>query len=142
MIGLVALLRRYGDEIEADFQQFYGIDVWRELARHRLSFARVDRLIRGLPDDARLSRRIAEATPPSKGATVDVGGWPRTDRLLASIVDELAIANWQRAHGKGKRPDLLTAPKRKPRRLHAAAKPTDPDAMRRRLASLYHGSGQ
>lgn len=77
---------------------------------------RIWRLIQHLPDDARFYAAVAEDSPDAARAAPDVATWPRTDRLLASVVDELAIANWQRAGGKkNKRPELLTAPKRRRR---------------------------
>lgn len=138
MIGLVGLLQQHGDAIEADFQQFYGTNLWRDLGTGRLRWPRLQRLVTGLPDDSRFVRRLSGSAPGRRG-TPDIGDWPRQERLLASIIDELAIANWQRSGGKGKRPDLLTARKAQPKRLHVARQPTDPDVMKRRLAALYAG---
>lgn len=141
MIGLSDLLRRYGEAIEADFQQYYGIDLWRSVGR-TIPWARVRRLVRSLPDDSRFVSAVAGDTPSGvgRGALPDVTGWPRRDRLLASIIDELAIANWQRGQGKGKRPQLLTAARKpQPRRLHEARERVDPEVMMRRLAAIYRG---
>jgi hypothetical protein len=143
MIGLSDLLRRYGEAIEADFQQYYRIDLFREAGRS-IPWARIRRLVRSLPDDSRFVSAVAGDTPSGagKGALPDVSGWPRRDRLLASIIDELAIANWQRGQGKGKRPDLLTAARRTaPRKLHAARERVAPEVMMRRLAAVYEGKG-
>lgn len=141
MIGLSDLLRRYGEAIEADFQQYYGIDLFR-VAGRTVPWARIRRLVRSLPDESRFVSAVAGDTPSGagKGALPDVGGWPRRDRLLASIIDELAIANWQRGQGKGKRPQLLTAARKpQPRRLHEAREQVDPEVMMRRLAAIYQG---
>lgn len=141
MIGLVGLLGTYGDAIEADFQQFYGLWLWAELGSGRMPWTRAQRLVSGLPDDSRFVRSVAGKAPSRRGSP-DITDWPRQERLLASIIDELAIANWQRSNGKGKRPELLTARKAQPKRLHVARQPADPDAMKRRLAAIYRGKEQ
>lgn len=113
MIGLVASLQAHGDDLEADFQETYGLRLWRELAHGR--FARVHRLTLRLPDSSRWVSAVSAAAPPSSAGPVDISGWPRTDRLIATVIDELAIANWQRGGGKAKKPELLTATRKKRR---------------------------
>jgi len=112
---LGSILAHHGEAVEADFQQFYGLRLG------ECGFSRMSRLLRQLPDEARLWRRLADQQPRAAG-TPDVSGWSLSDQLLATIVDELAIANWQRGGGKKQhRPSLLTAKKR--------AKPKQPVAM-------------
>ena len=113
MIRLVQTLRGFGDCIEADFQIIYGLPLWQVLAGGE--WARVHRLILQLGDDSKYAVAAARLAPAGGkgGPGPDISEWERTDRLLASVVDELAIANWQRSGGKGKKPVLLTAPKRK-----------------------------
>jgi hypothetical protein len=45
--------------------------------------------------------RVAPAKP-------DTSRWTLTEQLLASIIDVLMLANWQRGGGKGNKPPLMT----------------------------------
>jgi hypothetical protein len=59
----------------------------------------VVQLIRYLPADSAVRRE-----------TEDNGGWSLTDHLLATTVDTLRGANWQRGGGKGSKPKPLPRP--------------------------------
>ncbi len=117
MIGLVSMLSKHGDAIEADFQQYYGLDIAAIAQEGR--FKRLLRLLRHLPPESRIAALQADSAVAT-GELPDVASWGRTDQLLAQVHDQLAIANWQRAGGK-KKPVLLTDAKNKPRRKSKAA---------------------
>lgn len=55
-----------------------------------------------------MAELAADRAPAGQGGSPDVSKWPIQNQLLASISDHLAIANWQRGSGKGKKPTLLT----------------------------------
>jgi hypothetical protein len=114
MIGLIDALRVWGGVIEADLQAEYAVSLWHLAASGQ--WRRIDRLISELSEDSRYLTQLAATLPdPPKraGVTPDIELWGRTDRLLASVIDELAVANWQRAGGKAKKPPLLTSRKRR-----------------------------
>jgi hypothetical protein len=57
------------------------------------------------------------ADPTTLTAQVEGGdGWSRTDHLLALIIDELRLANWQRTGKKANRPEPFS-PLRQPKRI-------------------------
>lgn len=51
-------------------------------------------------------------TPPTSqlGQAVNGPAWAVTDLLLASTIDTLRLANWQRAGGKGSKPKPIRVP--------------------------------
>lgn len=104
IVGLLDLVAEYGEAIEADLFRFYGLDL-ADLGTHRLSFRRLDVLLRQLPRESGLHGALFGE--PSK--------WNDSDYLLALLVDATHIHNWQYAtvhRGKGKKPK---APKPVPR---------------------------
>lgn len=64
-------------------------------------------LLRQLPESART--RVAVTDPD----VLEDAPWNLTNLLLASVVDTLNLANWQRG-GKGKRPRPIPRPGTKP----------------------------
>lgn len=82
------LLREFGDDLEADVQRYYGIDI-ADLWRGSLSLRRLYVLIERLPVDSIAARRIA-----SEGDDT-LAGWTLRDVLLARVVDEIAALRWQ-----------------------------------------------
>lgn len=100
-------------------------------------WARVDRLVDGLGESSRYITALSLTLPSAgKGQKPDVEGWARTDRLLATIIDELAVANWQRGGGKSKKPDLMTTQKRRRRRERNDLSHFDQAAVKARLSSM------
>jgi hypothetical protein len=87
-------------------------------------------LISQLPRESRLVRLI---DPRSM--------WGPTDYLLASAVDALHGANWQRAKGKGRKPTPLPRPGATPRdkRIGTASMPID--EWNRRYAARFPERG-
>lgn len=97
-MGLVWLLREHGDALEADFQRYYGIDLI-DLYRGTLS--------------PRKASVLALYLPPGAAVWQEAGtdsAWDTTDYLLAEVVDTLKWANYQRAGGKGQKPEPLPRP--------------------------------
>jgi hypothetical protein len=86
-------------EIEADMQRFYGIELT-QAYDGRLSWRRLLNLIQQLPDDSALARKR-------------VGPWSMNSQLLAAAIDELRVANWQRAQMGSK--ERIKPPKPIPR---------------------------
>ncbi len=79
------------------------------------AYGRVIRLLQQLPETSRLAQVNADRAPDHvrQTAGMDTSTWSLGDQLLATISDQLSIANWQRSGGKGKKPQLLTDPKRR-----------------------------
>ena len=97
----MTFVRSHADAIEADFQRFYGLDLWSDHSAGRLTLRRIAALVAHLPSDA--------------ATWVDVHGqhaaWSVTDDLLAAVLTALQGANWQRSGGKGQRPTPVTRPR-------------------------------
>lgn len=59
-------------------------------------------------------RSIISHLPPTSALGMELNGpsatWDTTDYLLAAAVDALAVANWQRGGGKGRRPKRISRP--------------------------------
>ena len=83
ILGLVLLLTQYTGEVEADLQRYYGLQLSAAFTGE-LSWRRLLNLVTNLPEESALSRRR-------------VGPWGLSEQLLAATVDELRVANWQRA---------------------------------------------
>lgn len=73
--------------IEADFQQYYGLDVSDAGVSRHLTYGRLERLLLNLPVQSRFCRKYLH--PDS------VVDYPVS--LLRSATHSLAVANWQRA---------------------------------------------
>jgi len=96
------VLRRYGRELEADLQRYYGIHIG-HLGTRRLTFRRLLVLMNGLPSESSFVAAQAADMPSSSG-TPNASEWPLTDQLLVHVIDVLQWANWQRGGGKGRKP--------------------------------------
>ena len=87
------------------------------LGTPRLSFRRFQVLLQNLPEDSRFRDALTlRAKHEAKGGEASkfdelegIAHWPMQDQLLAMQVDLLALANWQRGGGKGRRPQMLSA---------------------------------
>ena len=81
------------------------------------AYGRVIRLLQQLPETSRLAQVNADRAPDHvrQSAGMDTTTWSLGDQLLATISDQLSIANWQRSGGKGKKPELLTDSKKRRR---------------------------
>lgn len=73
----------HAEALEADLLRHYGVDLL-DWHRGRLSSRRLAVLVRHLPRDSVTLREL-------HGEAAD---WSVTDHLLASVVDQLAEANW------------------------------------------------
>jgi hypothetical protein len=104
---LPVILEKYGDEIEADFQQYYGLDLL-DFYRGDLKPAKTYRLVCALPVESRFARKVG-------GPRAD---WQTDQYLLADIRDQLAAANWQRGGGKGPKPKPTPRPGQQSRTTH------------------------
>lgn len=70
-------------EVEADLQHYYAIPLG-DVYAGRLSFRRLMSLVQNLPEDAAVYR-------------AERGPWGLVEQLLAAMVDETRVGNWQRA---------------------------------------------
>ncbi len=104
MIRLVAALRLHGEAIEADFQEVYHLELGQLAASGK--WARINRLVQQLPEESRYVVAASREYTTS-GGIPDISNWRRSHQLMATIIDELTIANWQRS-GQKKKPRLMT----------------------------------
>lgn len=103
--------------------RFYHVRL-SDLFTGRLSWRRLDVLIRYLPADSALARALY-------GAAVE---WSATEHLLASIVDALNVLIWQNT-AKGARPRPIARPgQQKPHALGSTTR--SPDEVRSFLAQF------
>lgn len=61
-------------------------------------------------DDFAAFVRLAPPESALAASALGEAMWPRTDVLLATVIDTLRGANWQRGHGKGPRPKPIPVP--------------------------------
>lgn len=94
--GLVALLTEHGDAVEADLQAEYGVDLADLL--NLKTWRRLLVLLLQLPPTSRLARVLHGEQ------------WSLSEHLLASTVDALNLANWQRTDAKRARPKPIKRP--------------------------------
>jgi hypothetical protein len=76
-------VEEHAEALEADLLRHYGIDLL-DWHRGQLSSRRLSVLVQHLPRDSATAREL-------HGEAAD---WSVTDYLLASVVDQLAEANW------------------------------------------------
>lgn len=80
-------MHEHQEAVEADLLRYYQLDLLADLAGPRLSWRRLGVLIRQLPREAATTRAAAG----------EAAAWGDAEHLLASIVDVLNAANWQRS---------------------------------------------
>lgn len=129
--GLVALLSEHGEAIEADLQRYYGLALG-DVTTGRLSWRRLRVLVAQLPPDSALARAL-------NGPAAD---WAPTEYLLAHVVDLLAWSNYQRAHGKGRRPRPVARPGSAPTKRRHGRTNRSPQEAARLLAALQPKGGE
>lgn len=83
ILGLARLLTEHGEALEADLLRHYRVDLL-DLWRGRLTWRRLNALVRGLPPDSATLR----------AASGDNAGWGLLEHLVARLVDEVAAGNW------------------------------------------------
>lgn len=96
--GLVALIERDGEAIDAALQSEYGLGL-NDVAAGRVSFRRLRGLVRGLPADGTALWRKHRREPAKTGAraTQPPDDWWTPERdLLATVADALHIIAWQK----------------------------------------------
>ncbi|MEV5770079.1 hypothetical protein AB0L49_02245 [Streptomyces antimycoticus] len=87
ILGLVRLLSEHGEAVEADLREHYGARL-SDLFRGGLTWRELGVLVRQLPSRSR-----------TRLATGDADGvWGLQEHLQALTIDELRVANWQRAN--------------------------------------------
>ncbi|MFB9661601.1 hypothetical protein ACFQS3_02665 [Glycomyces mayteni] len=111
------MLHAYGDDIEADFHEYYRLDI-ADVYTGALSPAKAFRLMLRLPAASRFIRAVA-------GPKAE---WNASEYILAGILDTLANANWQRGGGKGRRPKPIPRPGKEVVETRYGAKPTRSNA--------------
>lgn len=118
-MSLGAALAGHPDELRADLQQFYGLDLDRMGEAYTAAHAAA--LVRMLPRESRLARVESPALE-----------WSEAEYLLARIEHTLRVLAWQRSkdgqHGRNY-PEKLQTPYDRERARRVAASST-PEAMR------------
>ena len=102
LLSLAALTRWRAADLEADFQQFYGLDLG-GLYRGELSPWRAARLTDALPPEARIRR----------GSSVNARWMSLQEQLLTALVNHIRILAWQNTKDgqKGRNaPDPIPTP--------------------------------
>lgn len=97
-LGLLDLLEDHWEALDYDLLTL-GLDINR-IGSPDLDWRRLKAVVRYLPPTSALHRSMY-------GAQAE---WGVTEHLLASAVDALRGANWQRSGGKGKRPEPIPRP--------------------------------
>jgi hypothetical protein len=98
--GLVELIDRHGEALEADLQREYRRSL-RELHAGTMSFRELSWLVKGLPGDGtalwRAGRRVKSTRPGKAKATPPPDEfWTPERELQAQTIDALNILAWQK----------------------------------------------
>ncbi len=93
ILGLVRLLSEHGEALEADLRETYGVRLGDLFARDTcgrplLTWRELCGYVRQLPPRARLRLAMGDTD----------GVWGLQEHLQALTIDELRVANWQRAN--------------------------------------------
>lgn len=91
-------MREYGDQLEADFERVYRIDIC-DLYRGLLSPRKAAVLLMGLPPGSLVWQEMGEDA-----------AWTAGEHMQAAMVDVVNMLRWERAGAKGKAPDPLPRP--------------------------------
>ena len=97
IFGLCGLIEDHAEAVEYDLIRL-GLRL-RDVGTAAFTWRDLWAIVSSSPRDSALKRSV-------RGHD-----WGQIDYLLASVVDALAGANWQRGGGKGARPKPLTRPK-------------------------------
>ena len=92
LLILLNLLDECPDELEADFQRVYGIDI-RQMGRI------------GVAHCAVLASQLLVPGTLVAGHYDVTAGWSRTEVLLGQLLDEFRTFEWGLGGGKGKQPE-------------------------------------
>lgn len=126
------LLADHGDDLEADLLRHFGVDLL-DLYRNRMSWRRFMVLVERLPAGSAVARAVHG----------DAAQWSLSDQLLASAVDALHVANWQRSEdgAKGRnRPRPIPRPGVDDGRVvHGRGKGMTPEELDKRLGRVRDG---
>lgn len=102
------VLDEFGSAIYADFFHYYPTFSWEEFLAGRISPTLFIALLQGLPQESAF--RAEWAGGPEHRT------WSLDTHLLATVVDLLQGANYQRSGGKGRKPTPINRPRSKDRR--------------------------
>lgn len=95
--SLVGLLEEHGEEVEADLQRWYRIDL-RGLWSGDLSWRRLGALVKNLPPESATKTALRNATPEHEmrqaAGSAEYGPWSQTDMLLAELIDINRWLQW------------------------------------------------
>ncbi|MGV9263157.1 hypothetical protein ACWDRR_00670 [Kitasatospora sp. NPDC003701] len=84
MIALAGLIDQHGDDIDADFRRYYGLDV-ADVGTPGLTWRRLGALVNRLPREGCYARAVVGA---------EEAEWTTDRHLLASVVDHLRGTNY------------------------------------------------
>lgn len=103
-LAVIDFIKQYPNELEADFFQFYNLDI-AEIGTPHLSYLRVGRLLIALPPESRIMRKLTEQPI----------AWTPQLELLASIIDAIQQNTWVNVAKEVKPSQRAKPPKRYPR---------------------------
>ncbi|MFG2228032.1 hypothetical protein [Streptomyces sp. NPDC048644] len=101
LIGAIHAIRDFSDELEADFLEFFGVDLL-DVWRGRLSLRRVHVLIQSLIKKPGRSTFLAQVD--------ESASWSVMDHLLARVSDATEISNYLFIKANSEGPDELQVP--------------------------------
>jgi hypothetical protein len=120
----VRLLRERSDDVEADLQRYYRVDL-RGLFSGSLTLRRVGVLVRHLPAESACVSALAEHVDPRAADESPQRLWGTSEHLLAGVLDAVREVAWLVAQTNSSKripapkPIPRPGPKPKPRRLTA-----------------------
>jgi hypothetical protein len=101
-------LDEHGEELEADLQRWYRVDV-RDLWTGILSWRRLGVLVKNLPAESATKTALRNAAPLQQvresATAADYGPWSQTDMLLAELIDVARWLQWSKTKAAEKNTD-------------------------------------
>lgn len=112
--GLVSLIARDGEALDADLQHHYHLSL-NDLTAGRLTFRRLRGLVANLPPDGtamwRAQRRQHEDVEATLSVVEPDSAWWTPERdMLALLADLMSLRIWQAGGGKGSKPRPISRP--------------------------------
>ena len=104
--GLVELIERHGEAIEADLQREYRRSL-KEIPARTMTWRELSTLVKGLPADGTALWRESRRNMPKNAKGVKVSApppefWTPQMDMLATVADELAVLIWMKTKDAAK----------------------------------------
>lgn len=98
--GLLDLIEVHGEAIHADLHRYHGHRL-HDVFTGDLTWMDLLAYVRQFPPDSATARAMDG----------DAAGWGASEHLLATVIDQLAAANWQRSGKKSGKPKPMKRPR-------------------------------